>query len=713
MWKRILLAFLFLLAAAAVYIFWPIREDLSHLANSGEGYDARILRDTWGVPHVFGVTDADAAYGLAYAHAQDDFLTIQQTVLAARGRLATVYGPDAAPNDYMVQLLRIWDVVDANYETGLAADTRALLDGYAAGLNHHAGLHSDEALPGLFPVSGRDMAAAAIHKSPLFFGLDQTLTELFAETRQNTISTRAPQTFLPRDSWAALGQPMGSNTFSVGPGRTANGETFLAINSHQPWQGPLTWYEAHVHSEDGWDAAGALLPGVPTIAHGHNRYLGWAFTVNSPDVVDVYVLDINPDNPNQYRFDGEWLDLELREAPITVKLIGRLRWTVKEEVLWSVYGPVIRRDHGTYAVRYAGYGEIGLFEQLYRMNKATNFDEWQAAMRLGQIPVFNTGYADAEGNIYYLYNGLIPQRSEGYDWEQYLPGDTSETMWTEYLPFDQLPQVFNPPSGFVQNANSTPFQTTLGAGNPNPAAYSLTLGIETHLTNRALRALELFGSDESITAEEFYTYKYDMAYSADSDMAAYLQRLFDADLPDDPAVQEAITLLQSWDLQTTPDNTAAALAILTVQPLDASPAEVSDEELITHLQQAIETLQEHYGRLDVPWQEVNRLQRGGLNLGLGGGPDIMHAVYGDLNEDGQLIGHTGDSYVMLITWDSNGQVSSQSIHQYGSATLNPTSPHYADQSPLFVQRQLKPVWLDEADIRANLESEYRPGEEID
>jgi penicillin amidase/acyl-homoserine-lactone acylase len=123
------------------------------------------------------------------------------------------------------------------------------------------------------------------------------------------------------------------------------------------------------------------------------------------------------------------------------------------------------------------------------------------------------------------------------------------------------------------------------------------------------------------------------------------------------------------------------------------------------------TLQAHYGRLDVPWQEVNRLERGTLNLGLGGGPDIMHAVYGTLNEDGRLIGHTGDSYVMLVAWDSEGQVSSQSIHQYGSATLDASSPHYADQAPLFVERQLKPVWLDEAEIRANLEAEYRPGEE--
>lgn len=711
MLKRILLTLLFLLLAAAVAIFWPVREDLSDLADAGEGYNARILRDTWGVPHIFGETDADAAYGLAYAHAEDDFLTLQQTLLAARGRLATVYGRDAAPNDYMVQLLRIWDVVEANYETGLAADTRALMDGYAAGLNQYAALHPDEVLPGLFPISGKDMAAAAVHKSPLFYGLDRTLAELFEETRQNTVSPRTAETPQSAVSWAEMGLGLGSNTFSVGPGRTAEGQTFLAINSHQPWEGPLTWYEAHIHSEAGWDAAGALIPGLPVIGHGHNRFLGWAFTVNSPDLVDVYVLDINPDNPNQYRFDGEWLDLEVREAPITVKIIGRLRWTVKQEVLWSVYGPVIRRDHGTYAVRYAGYGELGIFEQLYRMNKARNLAEWQAAMQLGQIPVFNAGYADAEGNIYYVYNGLIPVRAEGYDWRQYLPGDTSETLWTEYVPFAELPQVLNPPSGFVESTNGTPYQTTFGEGNPDPADYSLTMGIETHLTNRGRRVLELFEADSSITFEDFYNYKYDMAYSAESDMAHYLERLFAAPLPDEPAVNEAVALLQSWDLNTNPDNRATALAVLTFQPLDSGPDEVTDEALIASLWAAIEVLEEHYGRLDVPWQEVNRLQRGDLNLGVGGGPDILHAIYGQLNEEGQLIGYVGDSYVMLVTWDSEGRVSSQSIHQYGSATIRPDSPHYADQAQLFVRRELKPVWLDEADIRANLEAEYRPGEE--
>jgi acyl-homoserine-lactone acylase len=700
MWKRIAtIIFLVLLGVAAV-IFWPESAQLDGLADAGAPYDVQILRDDWGVPHVFGVTDADVAYGLAYAHAQDDFLTIQQSLLAARGQLAAVYGKDAAPNDYMVHLLRIWDAVDANYTTALSREVQALCEAYAAGLNHYAALHPGEVLPGLFPASGKDVVAGSVHKSPLFFGLDQTLAELFAPESEETVSARSAS--------------LGSNTFAVSPLRSADGQTFLAVNSHQPWEGPVTWYEVHLHSEEGWDAVGGLFPGMPVVTHGHNRNLGWAFTVNHPDLIDVYQLETNPENPYQYRFDGQWLNLEVREAPIRVRLLGRLKWTVKEEVLWSVYGPVVRQSHGTYAVRYAGYGEVGIYEQLYRMNRARSFEEWQAALRSPGLPMFNVGYADREGNIYYLYNARLPQRTDGYDWSGYLPGNTSETLWTEYLPFDQLPQVLNPASGFVQNCNSTPFQTTTGSDNPKSEDYSPTLGIETDMSNRALRALELFGSDDSITEEEFYSYKYDMAYSSQGDMPRYVQMMLDAPLPTDPEVQAALDVVRSWDLQTDPEGSGTALVIWTLQSLDfPKPDEIEPAALADAFVETVHTFQETHGRADIPWAEVNRLQRGDLDLGLGGGPDILHAVVGTMLDDGRLRGRVGDSYVLLVTWDRDGQVRSRSIHQYGSATLDRASPHYADQAPLFVSRQLKPVWLDEADIRAHLEREYRPGEELE
>ncbi len=725
-WKRALGGLTVLIALTLTYAFWPLRADLSTLAHVGDAYHVRILRDTWGVPHIFGETDADAAFGLAYAHAEDDFLTIQQTLAAGRSQLASIYGPDSAPADYLGHLIRARATVDAQYETDLSPELRAILEAYAAGLNRYAGQHPSEALPGLFPVDGHDLVMGAIFKTPLFFGLDKTLAELYKDTRQRPVFGQ-PQSILPSPenvfSFSGEGpgvrDPYGSNVFAVSPARSAEGETLLNINSHQPWTGPVAWYEAHVHSNEGWDMVGGTFPGVPIIIHGHNRALGWAFTVNHPDLTDVYVLDINPQNKNQYRYDGQWRDLEVGTAPITVKLLGNIKITVNQEVLWSVYGPVVRRPHGTYAIRYASLGDIGIYEQLYRLNKARNLDEWQAAMRLGHLPMFNTGYADKDGNIFYVYNALLPIRAEGYDWKQYLPGDTSQTLWTDYLPFDQLPQVLNPPSGFIQNSNSSPFATTLGAGNPQWAQYSLTFGIETKMSNRALRALELFGADESITLADFIAIKYDLAYSVNSDVARWRDELVAADFSGNADAQMAQQILRDWDLQTNPESLGATLMVYTIRQMNSDHPGAFEPSMLTGdavdealakegFANAVALLKKTFGRVDVAWGEANRLRRGAADLSVGGGPDILHAVYGELDQDGRLKGIAGDSYILLVQWDKNGVVSSQSMHQFGAATLRTDSPHYADQAPLFARRELKPVWLDEADIRQHLEREYAP-----
>ncbi|MEM7114151.1 MAG: acylase [Chloroflexota bacterium] len=727
--RKILLTLLFTLliiaGGIAIYAFFPIQQDLSHLAAPEGAHDVRILRDSWGVPHIYGQTDADVAFGLAYAHAEDDFLTIQQALVAARGELGRHYGADAAPNDFMVQLLRIWEVIEANYGE-LDTATHAVLDGYAAGLNHYAALHADEALPNVFPMTGKDIAAGFVHKTPLFFGLDGALSELFEEERRREVSQKGDISDSGSASVADLpeGFKYGSNAIAVGPERSANGETFLAINSHQPWEGPVAWYEAHLHSEEGWDAVGGLFPGAPFMLHGHNRDVGWAFTVSSPDLIDTYVLEINPDNPDQYRFDGEWLDLEVRDAPLRVKIFGRLTWTVYREVLWSVYGPTVRQEHGVYALRYASMGEMGLAQQWLRLNKARNLGEWQAIMAEGILPTFNVGYADREGNVYYLYNARLPLRAEGYDWEQYLPGDTSETLWTEYLPFEELPQVLNPPSGFVQNSNSSPFQTTTGAGNPDPAAFSQTFGIETRMSNRAQRSLDLYGNDSEVTEAEFLAYKFDTAFGEGSIVTPLLEVLQTAVFTDPNEIQ-GIELLQNWDRTTTPDSIGATLMVLTLYNLRETDGvrlsadklvdgEWTETAVIAAYQQTVAHLIEHFGSVEVPWGEVNRLQRGDVDLPIGGAPDVLYAIYGERDEEnGRLRGIAGESYILVVKWDADGNVFSQSIHQFGSATLDETSPHYADQAPLFVQQQLKPVWLDEADIRANLAREYRPGEEIE
>lgn len=709
MLKRISLALVLVLAAALTWSMWPEtgRADVSGLVPAPGEYDATILRDRWGVPHVRGVSDADAAYGLAYAHAEDDFETIQLTLLAARGELATVAGVEGAPLDYLHGLLKVSESVAAGW-TVLDEDTRAVLDGYADGLNHYAAVHPDDTLPGLFPASGRDIVASFVQKAPLFFGIDQVFQGLFSEERPELRTVRSN-----------AGR-YGSNVIAVSPRRSHNGETMLLSNSHQPWTGALAWYEAHVTSDEGWDMTGALLPGMPVVAIGHNRDLGWSFTVNRPDLIDVYLLETNPDDPDQYRLDGEWVSFERYDVPIEIRLFGRVRWTVQREALWSAFGPVVRADHGVYAVRYAGMGEVGMVEQLYDMNRAATFEDWRAAVEAQSgLASFNIGYADRTGRIAYTYNGMFPARDPAFDWAGYVPGASTRVIWHEYMPARHNPWLIDPASGYIQNANSSPYGVTSGSDVIRLGTFPDSMGIETHETNRSVRASELLGADDSITQRELRAIKYDQQYDPAALPMRLRQLILSASWAGDLGLAEAIETVQGWEGSVDEADRGAALVMLTLAALFGEGAEFDPSQLIeadllvidleSAFRATVADLLAAHGRVDPQWGEVNRIVRGDTDIGIGGGPDVLHAIYGEA-VDGRLEGVAGDSYILLAVWDDAGAVESFSIHQFGSATVDELSPHYADQVSSFAGRRLKPVWYDESDIRANLEREYRPGE---
>jgi penicillin amidase/acyl-homoserine-lactone acylase len=444
--------------------------------------------------------------------------------------------------------------------------------------------------------------------------------------------------------------------------------------------------------------------------HGHNGHLGWANTVNGPDLVDVYKLVVNPANPNQYRLDGQWRDFKKTDAKIRVKIWGPLVWTAHRDVLYAEQGPVMKTAHGTFAIRYAGMGDVRPPLQYFRLNKAANLDEWRAAMRLQAIPSINFVYADERGNIGYVYNGSFPVRKGGQDWQGVLPGDRSDLIWRSYLPFDKEPQIWNPPSGFVFNSNNTPFHATAPADDLKPSDFSPTLGIQTDMTNRAWRAMENYGADTRITADAFHTYKYDLTYSLRSPEAEVFAQVLAIDPGKDADLRQAHDILQRWDRRTDVANRGAALAVLTIEPvlhaqLDGkTPRPVADA-----LRGAIGTLKAHFGRIDPEWGQVNRLRRGTLSLALDGGPDIFRGVYGEPQPDGTLTGMAGDTLVMFVTWDKAGKLTSESIHQFGSATLDRNSRHYADQSPLFAAMKTKAVLFTQAQLAGHIEEDYRPG----
>jgi penicillin amidase/acyl-homoserine-lactone acylase len=665
-------------------------------------YHARIQRDHFGVPHISGPTDADVAFGLAFAHSEDDFATIQDAALIARGQFASVRGASGAVPDYLIRLLKVRETVTAHYDTDLPADVRAVMSAYADGVNYYAAIHPEKVARGLLPMTAQDVAAGFVFRTPFFYGLDHVFGKINSPAQK---TSRAPTTaFLMTGSL-----PIGSNGIAVAPSKSADGATRLLVNSHQPYAGPVAWYEAVLDSGEGWHVAGGFFPGSPFMLHGHNAHLGWANTVNAPNLSTVYRLEVNPANPDQYRLDGEWKNFEKGDAAIRVKIWGPLIWTVHRPILWSVQGPVFNTDHGTFAVRYAGMDEVRQSLQYYRLNKAANRDEWLAAMRLQALPSINYIYADEKGNIGYIYNGEFPVRAEGTDWTQIQPGDRSDLIWQGYLPFDRVPQVWNPSSGYVFNSNNTPFEATAAQDDLKANDFSPAMGIQSDMTNRAYRAEETFGADPAISAEAFRNYKFDIAYSERSSVAREIAEVAKIDPGSDGDLVAAQALLKSWDRRTNVASRAAALAVLMSTEAAHSDSH-PDVPPIDALRHAIKTLRTHFGRIDPEWGQVNRIRRGRVDLAIDGGPDTYRAVYGAAQPDGILNAVAGDTLIMFVSWDKAGTLASESINQFGSATLDSHSPHYADQTPLFVAMKTKPVLFTMSQLAGNVEADYHPGD---
>jgi len=684
-----------LLLAGAGLVAWdrsqqPPEPDAATLIARAAQYHARIQRDEWGVPHISGPRDVDVAYGLAYAHAEDDFATIQDVLRATRGTLAAVKGPAAAPTDYLVQLFGVWDAIRARYDTDLPPDVRAVLQAYADGVNHYAALHPAEVARGTLPITGQDIAAGFAFKSPFFFGMEDQLKRI----------TAAPSPAQPAP-------PKGSNGLAVAPSRSADGATRLLVNSHQPYTGPVAWYEAVLESGEGWHVAGGFFPGSPFMLHGHNEHLGWAHTVNKPaGLIAIYKLTLKPDDPDQYLLDGQWRHFETRDVALRVKLLGPLMWTVHRPLLHSAHGPVLKTDSGAYALRWAGMGEVNQALQYFRENKARDLQEWRAALALNAVPSLNYIYADEKGHIGFVYNGRYPELPQNLDVSHDLPGDRSELIWTRYRPVAQIPQVWDPASGFVFNSNNTPLHATGPQDELHAEDFAPSMGLETHMNNRALRVEETYGADTAITADAFRRYKYDLRYSEHSEVVALVNDLLALKAPD---LAPAQALLRRWNRSADRDNREAPLVLLTAyQVLPYRGPRLMAPE--AGLRAAMASLQKTFGRLDPRWGEVNRIRRGTLDLPIDGARDTYRSVWGEPDADGRLKGTAGDTFIMFVEWDRAGHLSSRSIHQFGSATLDARSPHYADQTPLFAAMQTKPVLFTPAQLAGHVREDYAPGQ---
>lgn len=701
--KRIGLALLATIAFSAIGLaFWEPMAATLQAAPAHRAYDVEIARDEFGVPHINGKTDADVAYGLAYAHSEDDFTTIQEVVAMTRGRAGAMLGSDGAPIDYVEQLLGVRDTISKHYMS-IPADVRAVMDAYAAGLNHYADKHPSEVrLSRLFPVTGRDVAAGFVLRSPFFYGLDDTIKKL----NDNVMPTAEPVAKLtPVGTDPSMN---GSNAFAVAPKRMADGKTWLISNSHQPYEGSVAWYEAVVHSGEGLDMAGALFPGSPFVLLGHNRNLGWTNTVNQPDLIDVYKLVTNAEK-TQYRMDGEWKPLVQKRIWLPVKF-GPFNLPVPKTVYRSEHGPVIINKNGAFAIRYAGIDDVKLLEQYFRIQKAQDYDQWIAAMSLRGIPATNFIYADKTGKIGYFYNAIFPDRKAGFDYTKVLQGDISANVPKTVLPWSATPMVVDPASGFVTNSNNTPFMAAGKGSELDVANFSPLMGIEARQTNRIIRGLELLEADTSLTPEELLAIKFDTGYSRNSFAGPWIAKLLAADLKDEPDLAAAQKLLREWDFNSDGKGRADSLGEAMIHM--ANRANYHGELLPNareKLREVVDALMKGFGRIDPPLGDLQRLVRGKMDLPANGGTDTLRAATTwEPMADGRMRVKHGDSFIMLVNWDKGGKVWSQSIQPYGAATNRPESPHYTDQMKLFVDRKFKPVRFEWADAVAHAKRRYRP-----
>lgn len=662
----------------------------------------QIARDEWGVPHIFAKTDAEVAYGFAWATAEDDFKTMQQQLLPIKGLAGLVNGKSGAIFDVGVHILDPHTIVAERYETDVSPDFKKVLEAYAAGVNSYAAKHKKEVLhKKLFPVTAQDLLKSYVVGMALLSGVDNSLDRIMS----GKVAALPPN------------QSRGSNAFAVSSRRTADGQTYLGINSHQPLEGLNSWYEAHLCSEEGWNILGATFAGGASIFTGTNKHLGWAHTVNKPDFADIFQLEMHPTNKEWYRFDDKWERLEPYDTKARIKLMGFLKVGAKQQFFKSKYGVTIETPNGFFALRFPANQTIKAAEQWYRMNKATNFEEWKAALDMRGIICTNIVYADEEDHIYYVSNGRFPIRNKDYDWSGVVPGNTSATLWNDYYPIDSLAQVLDPASGFVYNCNHTPFLSSSAKDNPKVSSVPPTLGYEPpqYETNRAVRMLHLFEADKSINYEEFKTIKFDRAYHSPLRSAPKLEPIFSLDENKYPQLAGSIQLLQKWNRVASEDSEAASLFILSLydvlRKLKSRQSLISGDELdeaslVASLQSAQDHLQEYFGKVKVPLGQLQRHSRGDVNLAYGGGPDVLAAVGSSMQKNGRLRPRAGDSYIQLVRFTQNGPLL-ETINAYG-ASAKPDSPHYTDQMELFTQQKLKTMSLDKEEILKNAKRIYAP-----
>ncbi len=693
--------------------------DYTNLAQKVE-----ITRTDYGVPHIQGDNLKAMAFGMAWCQMEDYGARVAESLIAARGIAAKVFAnPALIESDFWRK--RSYNRAVETYHH-LHQDTRDVLEGFAAGVTAYIKSHPKEFAEWPFLVfTGHDVSALTTG------GPNRGLIQRFKrELRQQEQDPDAPRAGVSED---------GSNSWAFAPSRTTTGNAILLRNPHLSWE--AGYYEAHLIVPGVIDFYGDIrIGGAFAIIGGFNRRLGWATTNNAPDLDEIYELTLDRNRPDHFLFDGA--SIAIRHVPVEIEYVdeeGKLAFEVREH-LETPIGPVFHSSESSiFVIRSSNDGEYRRGEQYLRMMQATNLEEWKTAMHMQAIGSSNYTYADADGNILYVWNAKLPELPHEAQVTKPIRAQRSSDIWTHIVPWDRLPQVLNPEGGYVQNSNDPPYYTNLN-DYLDPAEYQMNLP-KPRLRLRTQNSLQLIHTEDKLSLEDVVALKHNMKMLLADRVKDDLVSAVRASEPSAEVI-EAIQLIEDWDNTVSAKSKGSVLfeawwqayvkalkEIVATDESMASPPSDDDyflypwsaeepietprglaypELAVEVFPRAMESVRSRWGSWDVAWGEVHRVRRGDVDVPVGGGSSGMgcfRVLSFGTDEDGKQVANRGDGWVLVVEFSDPPRA--YSILAYGQSSRE-DSPHFNDQAEMFARNEMKRVAFTFQEIREHSIRRYNP-----
>jgi len=712
-----------------------------------------IIRDNFGIPHVYGKTDSDAVFGLLYAQCEDDFKRVELNYIEKLGRLSEVNGEKDLYNDLLIRL--VIDTADAIKDFAKSpAWLKKILNGYADGINYYL-YKNPQVKPVLlkrfqpwYPLLWTDGSIGAISTGGIsvselknfYSGTDEAIANaglIKGESPLNEIAEYLDE------------KQTGSNGFAFSPKITESGNAILYINPH------VTFYfrpEVHMVSEEGMNVYGAVTWGQPFIYQGFNEHCGWMHTSSEADISDAYIEKLTQKNNRWfYEYEGTLKPVTQKNISISYKTKAGMQTKVFK-ALFTHHGPVMAKRNGQYlSLRHNNRDTKG-FMQSWLRTKASSFAAFKKTMDMGANPSNNTVYADGEGNIAYWHGNFLPRRDAKFDWSKPVDGTTSATEWKGYHPVNESVHLYNPENGWLQNCNSTPF-TVAGKYSPKRADYANYLAPDKE-NFRGINAVRVLDKEKAYTLDKVIAAGYDTYLAAFEQLVPALVNAFEKnDYTSDPMfgqLLDAVNILKNWDLRCGENSVATTLAVEWAPRLvpqisklvrdedfefidqvirtEIFAKKASAEDLVEPLKATIKDLQARFGAWQVLWGEINRFQRisGDIDSKFDDSqPSIpvafvssswgMLPSYISRNFPGtkKRYGVHGNSFVAAVEFGPKGpagkRIKAKSLLA-GGESGDPGSKHFFDQGLKYSKGQFKEVLFYKEDVLKHVERKYHPGE---